>query len=341
MHLHGTKTQLRSLDSLISDNLSFMQDNADKKSAAKYNNSLHAPILSIQLNRVSPSYLHILLGIVLKHHKLLENAAHLLDTKITTLADSHLTDLDKLVKQYGGQWQQAQSLQEQLDFQYGCLVLSVRDGDTEIYRKQVEDTEHKLLQLDTRLAPRSGPIASSLGNILNKRHITPQAYQNVDLAYNADTEVEEGNDDEDDDDEGWVRNLRRFPKIPDFTLEAGLKLDVGDNPSDRDFYCLIITDEIINQWKVKTNRYARSCIDEMRQGQANLSPRSIYNKWNSVTLDEMRRFIAIMIHIGLVSKPRFTDYWSLDPALHTFICAKVMPRDRFRAILSFFSYCQQ
>ncbi|GFO08040.1 amine oxidase [Plakobranchus ocellatus] len=147
MHLHSTNTQLRSLDSLISDNLSFMQDNADKKSAAKYNNSLHAPILSIQLDRVSPPYLHILLGIVLKHYKLLENAAHLLDTKITTLADSHLTDLGKLVKQYEGQWQQAQSLQEQLDFQYGCLVLSDRDEDKEIYRKQVEDTEHKLSQL--------------------------------------------------------------------------------------------------------------------------------------------------------------------------------------------------
>ncbi|GFO08041.1 nrag8 protein [Plakobranchus ocellatus] len=117
MHLHSTNTQLRSLDSLISDNLSFMQDNADKKSAPKYNISFHAPILSIQLDRVSLSYLHILLGNVLKYHKLLENAAHLLDTKITTLGDSHLTDLGKLVKQYGGQRQQAQSLQEQLDFQ--------------------------------------------------------------------------------------------------------------------------------------------------------------------------------------------------------------------------------
>ncbi|GFO29530.1 amine oxidase [Plakobranchus ocellatus] len=153
-----------------------MQDNADKKSAAKYNNSLHAPILSIQLDRVSSPYLHILLGIILKHHKLLENAAHLLHTKITTLADLQLTDLGKLVKQYGGQWQQAQSLQEQLDFQYGCLVLSDKDEDKEIYRKQVEDTEHKLSQLDTHLAPRSGPIASSLDNILNKHRITPQAY---------------------------------------------------------------------------------------------------------------------------------------------------------------------
>ncbi|GFO06881.1 hypothetical protein PoB_003338600 [Plakobranchus ocellatus] len=91
------------------------------------------------------------------------------------------------------------------------------------------------------------------------RAVRPVTFDlDVDLAYNADTEVEDGNDDEDDDDdEGWVRNLRRFPKIPDFTVEAGLKLDVGDNPSDQDFYCLIITDEIINQWKshILSNKY--------------------------------------------------------------------------------------
>ncbi|GFO31081.1 hypothetical protein PoB_005758600 [Plakobranchus ocellatus] len=121
---------------------------------------------------------------------------------------------------------------------------------------------------------------------MDDRTVRPVTFDlDVDLAYNADTEVEDGNNDEDDDDdEGWVRNLRRCPKIPDFTVEAGLKFDVDDNPSDLDFYSLIITDEIINQWKVETNRYARSCIDEMRRGQANLSPRSIYNQWNPVTL---------------------------------------------------------
>ncbi|GFO18782.1 PiggyBac transposase uribo1 [Plakobranchus ocellatus] len=73
----------------------------------------------------------------------------------------------------------------------------------------------------------------------------------------------------------------------------------------------------------------------MGLGQANLSPKSIYNQLSPVTLDEMRRFV-IMIHTGLIPKPRLTDYWSLDPALHTSFCAKVMPKDRFRAILSFF-----
>ncbi|GFO35930.1 amine oxidase [Plakobranchus ocellatus] len=77
MHQPSDQCQLRSLESLLADNKSFMQlGEGEKKDVAKFYNSLHAPMAGIALDRVSPPYLHILLGIVLKHHKLLEDAAH-------------------------------------------------------------------------------------------------------------------------------------------------------------------------------------------------------------------------------------------------------------------------
>ncbi|GFN75442.1 hypothetical protein PoB_000194800 [Plakobranchus ocellatus] len=138
-----------------------------KKEVAKYNNSLHPPLLKIELDKIAPPYLHILLRIVLKHHKLLENAAHAIDKRIISLPEDYLTDLGKIVKEYGAEWRQAQKLQSQLEFEHGCLVFSEAEEDIRHYRAEKEKTEHKLSHLHhTELKPRTGPVAASLDNIL-------------------------------------------------------------------------------------------------------------------------------------------------------------------------------
>ncbi|GFN87483.1 hypothetical protein PoB_001398900 [Plakobranchus ocellatus] len=40
----------------------------------------------------------------------------------------------------------------------------------------------------------------------------------------------------DDDNVEWVRSLGGFPKVPNFIGHAELKFDVGDKPSDIDFF---------------------------------------------------------------------------------------------------------
>ena len=49
------------------------------KLASSYNNVTHKPLLDIHISHVCPLYLHILLGIVKKHHDLFENDLHELD----------------------------------------------------------------------------------------------------------------------------------------------------------------------------------------------------------------------------------------------------------------------
>ena len=65
----------------------------DKRQASQYNNCINAPLLNIQLDKISPPYLHILLGIILKHHHLLELAADDIDKTIyntTTNTDQRI-----------------------------------------------------------------------------------------------------------------------------------------------------------------------------------------------------------------------------------------------------------
>ena len=53
-----------------------------KSKPAQYNNVIHEPICDIELSNVCPPYLHILLGIVKKHHDLLEQECHAITGKL-------------------------------------------------------------------------------------------------------------------------------------------------------------------------------------------------------------------------------------------------------------------
>ena len=55
----------------------------------------------------------------------------------------------------------------------------------------------------------------------------------------------------------------------------------------------------------QTNKYAQHMIDKMTLG-----PRSLYNTWKPVTLDEMKAFIGLIINMGIVQLQDIKDYWS-------------------------------
>ena len=61
--------QHRSVESMLADNKKFMDEaDGERKQANKFFNSLHAPLIRLDLEKKCPPYLHILLGVVLKHH---------------------------------------------------------------------------------------------------------------------------------------------------------------------------------------------------------------------------------------------------------------------------------
>ncbi|GFO09968.1 amine oxidase [Plakobranchus ocellatus] len=180
MHNPSNHCEHRSLESLLADNKMFMQQtDGEKKQANKFYNSLHVPLDGIELDKVSPPYLHILLGLVLKHHKLLKDAAHKLDKKVACQPDDFLLPLGKLLKRYGSQWGRAYELQERLLYEEGCLGFSELSDSQEQIDKytQLHKTEQLIsFLMHKELQPRIGPIASSLDTVLTKCRITPQAY---------------------------------------------------------------------------------------------------------------------------------------------------------------------
>ncbi|KAL8594758.1 hypothetical protein ACOMHN_047476 [Nucella lapillus] len=55
---------------------------AQRKIAKLYNNVVRGQLLQVQLSQMAPPYLHIMLGIVKKHHTLLETDCRALDKQI-------------------------------------------------------------------------------------------------------------------------------------------------------------------------------------------------------------------------------------------------------------------
>lgn len=52
----------------------------------------------------------------------------------------------------------------------------------------------------------------------------------------------------------------------------------------------------------------------------------------------MKKFLGILLYMGIVDKPRITNYWSTDPLMATSFVNSVMTRNRFQMILKFWHF---
>ncbi|XKL59539.1 hypothetical protein PGB90_000555 [Kerria lacca] len=62
----------------------------------------------------------------------------------------------------------------------------------------------------------------------------------------------------------------------------------------------------------------------------------LLKNWTSVKLNEICGFLALILHISLVVKPKLFDYWSKNLVLSTSFGLGIMPRDRFKSFLKHF-----
>ena len=151
MHKLSDVSQLRSLGSLLANNKTFMDGGeGQKKDANKYRNCMYSPLINIELDRVSPPYIHILLGVVLKCHKLLEVAANNLGKKVAQESDEFLRPLGILLKKYGSRWGEAKRLQEKLIHEEGCLgfsELSESQEQVDMYMQQIHSMQNLISSL--------------------------------------------------------------------------------------------------------------------------------------------------------------------------------------------------
>ncbi|XP_054290419.1 piggyBac transposable element-derived protein 4-like [Macrosteles quadrilineatus] len=85
----------------------------------------------------------------------------------------------------------------------------------------------------------------------------------------------------------------------------------------------------------ETNRYAHQRLDALER-RGLLAPQSRFRKWVDVTVEEMKRFIAILLSMGITRRKNLADYWSTNPNLYIPYFSRNMSFKRFELITSMF-----
>ncbi|XP_046398107.1 piggyBac transposable element-derived protein 4-like [Ischnura elegans] len=67
-----------------------------------------------------------------------------------------------------------------------------------------------------------------------------------------------------------------------------------------------------------------------------ISPNSRLLKWKTLTLGDVRKFLAIILHMSISERPSLANHWSTDPVISCNFCPSGMSRDRFLSILANF-----
>lgn len=123
----------------------------------------------------------------------------------------------------------------------------------------------------------------------------------------------------------------RTPYPLNFEKLPGLKSEVKDTDSPLEIFELFLNDTDYENISQETNEYANQFINSMT-----LKEKSRFHKWKDTTTLEIKKFLALIIAMGLVSQIDVSEYWTVNPVTATPFFPSVMSRDRFLLILAFF-----
>lgn len=170
--------EARTVQSIINDHNRFSEETKKDRSKVKlYNNALHYPLLPIELEDICPPYLHILLGVVWRHHVLLKKEIYLLENLLINQAKRTCTEEGLLFKEYGSSFMNKGILEEQLRVIETFLIYSESDNQSTTYQDLHDKTEDDLAALTfKKLEANKGPISKSTDKLLTDHRITPQSY---------------------------------------------------------------------------------------------------------------------------------------------------------------------
>lgn len=100
-----------------------------------------------------------------------------------------------------------------------------------------------------------------------------------------------------------------------------------------DFFLSYIKEDMLIVMVDETNRNAAQVLAKIR-----LNRSSRLRKWKPTNVDEMKKFLGLLLYMGLVPMPRLTDYWSRQVLYRNLIAPRVMGRNRFQLLMRFWHF---
>lgn len=116
-------------------------------------------------------------------------------------------------------------------------------------------------------------------------------------------------------------------------VKPELKKDL-EEAEPLEFFQVFVTDDIIEYIVDETNRYATQEINSRK----NKKPKARENAWKPTNAEEMKKFLGILLYMGLKVVPKISFYWSTDIFYKNCVIPKVMSRNRFELLLKFLHF---
>ena len=100
-----------------------------------------------------------------------------------------------------------------------------------------------------------------------------------------------------------------------------------------DVYSKMVTDDIYDLIVRQTNFNAQQVISSQR-----ISRKSRLNLWKDTDKTEVKKFLAIVLYMGVIKYPSIETYWSEDPFYKNNFVPQLMSRNRFQLLLRFIHF---
>lgn len=116
-----------------------------------------------------------------------------------------------------------------------------------------------------------------------------------------------------------------------FTGESGIKIDFRPTPAA--LADIFFSNDFLLSLVQATNNYARRTAGPLQK-------HARFRYWKDTNIEEMRKFIGMLLYMGLVQLPSISHYWRLDPLYNMPLFRTLMSRNRFQLLLRNFHFSE-
>ena len=154
----------------------------------------------------------------------------------------------------------------------------------------------------------------------------------VDNGGNGNSDVGEGNDEQDGDNDGGEGNDGQEddngdPTIPEYTEHPGCTSDMTEK-SLQDLFQLFVTDDMLEVITEQTKLFAQQYINSHELAQQSRVQQRVRSA-HVHDVAELKKFLAMVMIMGLISYPYIEDYWVTSWPFATPTFSSILSRDRF------------
>ena len=114
--------------------------------------------------------------------------------------------------------------------------------------------------------------------------------------------------------------------------KGGLNVTLPNNINSQQIYKSLVDHDVILLIVRETNLYAQRCTS------SHTTHSSSQTVWKPTNDKEIKKFLGLIIWMGLVKKGKIDNYWSTNPLYKNEVAPRIMSRNRFQELLRYIHF---